>query len=130
MFLFPGAYVDLCSDHLVVITPVRQLRIFCAGVWHNFVLVLVAFALLKCHPLLLDALFVKQPYFSHVQDQSPLKSILKENAVVYSVSNCQVTNAFTFYDCLFRLDKNLVKSNGYCMASEQIVKVASTISTF
>ena len=27
-FIFPGAFVDLCSDHLQVISPLRQLRIF------------------------------------------------------------------------------------------------------
>lgn len=27
-FIFPGAFVDLCSDHLGVISPLRQLRIF------------------------------------------------------------------------------------------------------
>jgi S2P endopeptidase len=27
-FIFPGAFVDLCSDHLLVISPLRQLRIF------------------------------------------------------------------------------------------------------
>lgn len=26
MFIFPGAYVDLCSDHLMIISPLRQLR--------------------------------------------------------------------------------------------------------
>ena len=32
-FIFPGAFVDLCSDHLQVISPLRQLRIF----WYNFI---------------------------------------------------------------------------------------------
>ena len=27
-FIFPGAFVDLCTDHLSVISPLRQLRIF------------------------------------------------------------------------------------------------------
>ena len=30
MFIFPGAYVDLCTDHLLVVSPLRQLRLeFC-----------------------------------------------------------------------------------------------------
>jgi hypothetical protein len=28
MFIFPGAYVDLCTDHLLVLSPLRQLRYF------------------------------------------------------------------------------------------------------
>ncbi len=35
--IFCGAYVELQTDHLQVVSAVRQLRIYCAGVWHNFV---------------------------------------------------------------------------------------------
>ena len=35
--VFCGAYVELQTDHLQVISAVRQLRIYCAGVWHNFI---------------------------------------------------------------------------------------------
>ena len=83
-FIFPGAYVDLCNEHLQIISPIRQLRficfsffplfstlltlltnnntknrIFCAGVWHNFVLVLLAVCMLQLHPLMMSALFVR-----------------------------------------------------------------------
>ena len=59
MFIFPGAYVDLCSDHLKIISPMSQLRIFCAGVWHNIVLVLVAALLIELHPLFLNAFLTR-----------------------------------------------------------------------
>ena len=42
MAVYPGAFVELHSDQLSVITPIRQLRIYCAGVWHNFVLAMGA----------------------------------------------------------------------------------------
>ena len=42
--------MDLYTDHLQVISPLRQLRIFCAGVWHNFVIVVVALAVLISLP--------------------------------------------------------------------------------
>ena len=48
--IYPGAFVDLYTDHLQVISPLRQLRIFCAGVWHNFVIVVVALAVLFSLP--------------------------------------------------------------------------------
>ena len=34
--VFCGAYVELQTDHLQVVSAMRQLRIYCAGVWHNF----------------------------------------------------------------------------------------------
>ena len=48
--IYPGAFVDLYTDHLQVISPLRQLRIFCAGVWHNFVIVIVALLVLFSLP--------------------------------------------------------------------------------
>ncbi len=40
--IFCGAYVELQTDHLQVISAIRQLRIYCAGVWHNCVSALLA----------------------------------------------------------------------------------------
>ncbi|CAN9506032.1 unnamed protein product [Ophioblennius macclurei] len=56
MFVFvvyPGAFVDLFTTHLNLISPAQQLRIFCAGVWHNFILCLVALAFLFLLPVFL-----------------------------------------------------------------------------
>ena len=53
--LYPGAYVDLHTEHLQVISPLRQLRIYCAGVWHNFILVMAALLLLLVLPVFLMA---------------------------------------------------------------------------
>ena len=75
MFIFPGAYVDLCSDHLKIISPMSQLRIFCAGVWHNIVLVLVAALLIELHPLFLNAFFDKNVYVSIINQVSRIKTI-------------------------------------------------------
>ena len=40
--IFCGAYVELQTDHLQVISAFRQLRIYCAGVWHNCISALIA----------------------------------------------------------------------------------------
>ena len=58
MLIYPGAFVDLYTEHLTVISPLRQLRIFCAGVWHNAVLVLVGLLLLWSLPFLLAPFYV------------------------------------------------------------------------
>lgn len=51
--LYPGAFVDLSTEHLQVVSPIRQLRIYCAGVWHNFVIVIFAILALIFLPLFL-----------------------------------------------------------------------------
>ncbi|KAM9333047.1 LOW QUALITY PROTEIN: membrane-bound transcription factor site-2 protease [Pholidichthys leucotaenia] len=55
--VYPGAFVDLFTTHLNLISPTQQLRIFCAGVWHNFVLCLAALAFLVLLPLLLFPMY-------------------------------------------------------------------------
>ena len=50
LVMYPGAYVDLTTEHLQIISPLRRLRIYCAGVWHNFIIVLVAIAVLFLYP--------------------------------------------------------------------------------
>ena len=57
MAVYPGAFVDMCTDHLSAISPLSQLRIYCAGIWHNFILVLVALAVYYCLPLLMVPLY-------------------------------------------------------------------------
>ena len=66
MFIFPGAYVDLCSDHLKIISPIRQLRIFCAGVWHNIVIVIIAVSCIQIHPHFLNTFFAKNAYVNNI----------------------------------------------------------------
>ncbi|PAA48240.1 hypothetical protein BOX15_Mlig015877g2 [Macrostomum lignano] len=44
--VYPGAFVDLNSADLALVSPARRLRVFCAGVWHNTVLALGAILLL------------------------------------------------------------------------------------
>ena len=58
MAVYPGAFVDLYTEHLTVISPLRQLRIYCAGVWHNAVLVLVGLLILWCLPYILLPVYV------------------------------------------------------------------------
>ena len=51
--LYPGAFVELFTEQLQVISPMRQLRIYCAGVWHNFIIVVLAMLTLLVLPWLL-----------------------------------------------------------------------------
>jgi S2P endopeptidase len=54
--IYPGALVDISND-LHVISPMRQLRIFCAGAWHNFVIVVVAFLALYSSSIWMSPLY-------------------------------------------------------------------------
>ncbi|XP_050688068.1 membrane-bound transcription factor site-2 protease-like [Eriocheir sinensis] len=57
MFILPGAYVDVPTEEIRALTPFRQLKVLCAGVWHNIVLVLAAVGLGLSAPYLLQPLY-------------------------------------------------------------------------
>jgi S2P endopeptidase len=50
MIFYPGAFVELHSGLLAAVRPWQQLRIFCAGIWHNAVIVIAAAMLLSYLP--------------------------------------------------------------------------------
>ena len=80
MVLYPGAFVDLFTEHLAVISPLRQLRIYCAGVWHNFILVLIAVGFLLILPSVLSLGYVSNQGavildLSKVRGDSPITQV-------------------------------------------------------
>ncbi|CAF0952100.1 unnamed protein product [Brachionus calyciflorus] len=128
MFIFPGAYVDLCTEHIMVISPLRQLRIFCAGVWHNFVLVLVSLAIIQAHPYLTKHLFDKRVHVTSISSDSPLASSIKINSVITKIFDCDITNSYSYFQCLYK--NEIESSSGFCISSNKIYKLASfTIET-
>ncbi|XP_067943601.1 membrane-bound transcription factor site-2 protease-like isoform X2 [Watersipora subatra] len=78
--VYPGAFVDMDDQTLFAVSPWRQLRIFCGGVWHNIVIVIVGVACLYTLPLTLspfytvheDLILVSHTENSVVQGESGL----------------------------------------------------------
>ncbi|CAH1798451.1 unnamed protein product [Owenia fusiformis] len=132
MALYPGAFVDLYTEHLQVISPLRQLRIYCAGVWHNFVIVLVAIFVLYSEPVLL------MPFYS-TGKSVVLTYVLENSAVsgprglhvgdhVTSISGCRVTSSADWSQCIQASMKEPVP--GFCMAVEQVRKEDTAIKSY
>lgn len=129
MFIFPGAYVDLCSDHLQIISPIRQLRIFCGGVWHNLVLVLAAVLIIQAHPYFLQTFFNKNAYVASINQNSPLQSLINTNSIISNIDTCKVKNRLTYYECLLQLESANHKRTGYCMPLPEILQMSSNFGT-
>ena len=55
--MYPGAFVDISTEQLQTASPAQQLRIYCAGVWHNFVIVIAALMTMLLLPSLLVPLY-------------------------------------------------------------------------
>ncbi|XP_044297632.1 membrane-bound transcription factor site-2 protease isoform X2 [Varanus komodoensis] len=122
MFIFivyPGAFVDLFTTHLQLISPVQQLRIFCAGVWHNFMLGLVSLAVLFLLPAILFPLYYTGAgaLVIEVAEDSPANGPrgLFVGDLVTSLQDCSVHNVEDWNSCLGKI--SLKPQTGYCIKS-------------
>ena len=57
LLILPAAFVELPTDSVLTLPPLRQIKIYCAGVWHNCVLSAFAFILLISLPFLVIPVF-------------------------------------------------------------------------
>ena len=118
LFLYPGAFVDLHSDHLSVISPQRQLRIYCAGVWHNVILVLCALGFLWTLPYSLA------PFYSvdggivvtSLPTGSVLEGKINPGDIITSVNSCPINTDVDWFNCLEELHSS--SQHGYCVSQE------------
>ena len=73
MLIYPGAFVELREDSLTKTSTRRQLWIYCAGVWHNAVIAVMAILSLAVLPLLL------YPLYHHTSSPSSYSSMFPSN---------------------------------------------------
>jgi len=114
LFMYPGAFVELHTDQLDIITPFRRLRIFSAGVWHNFILAVVAYILSTSLPMWLSPLYTMGDgvLVTHVAQQSSIVNRLPIGDVITYINNCPVRKTEEWYLCLQKIQTNPV--DGYC----------------
>ena len=120
LFLYPGAFVDLHSDHLTIISPKRQLKIYCAGVWHNVILVLCAFGVMWLLP------YMFAPFYStgvgavvtSVPHNSVLAGKLEPGSVITRLNGCAVSSSADWQACVNHVA--ITPQSGYCVAEEMM----------
>ncbi|XP_063730150.1 LOW QUALITY PROTEIN: membrane-bound transcription factor site-2 protease [Eleginops maclovinus] len=125
MFVFvvyPGAFVDLFTTHLNIISPIQQLRIFCAGVWHNFVLCVAALAFLFLLPIFLFPMYstgggalVTEVVQGAAADGPRGLSI---GDIVTGLEDCPVKGVEDWSSCLSRVSHS--PQTGYCVPSSSL----------
>lgn len=117
-FLYPGAFVDLHSDHLTVISPKRQLRIYCAGVWHNIILSLLVFLFSLALPYLLLPFYTtgNGAVVINIAQDSVLQNKLSPGVVLTQLDSCSVHTTKDWSSCL--QDKAAHIQRGYCISKE------------
>lgn len=122
MFIFvvyPGAFVDLFTTHLQLVSPVQQLRIFCAGVWHNFILGLLGILILFPLPAILYPFYNTGvgALVTEVLEESPASGPkgLFVRDIITQIQDCPVKNVDDWHKCL--TDISLKPQTGFCISS-------------
>ena len=126
LFLYPGAFVDLHSDHLSVISPRRQLRIYCAGVWHNVILVVCAILFLWALPYSLSPFYTVEgggAVVTSLPAGSVLAGKIKAGDVISSVNSCPVGSEMDWFECLNELHSS--GQGGYCVSLQLMAEQQS-----
>lgn len=126
LFLYPGAFVDLHSDHLSVISPRRQLRIYCAGVWHNVILVVCAMGFLWTLPYSLAPFYMVDGggvVVTSLPAGSVLAGKIKPGDVISLVNSCPVESEADWIKCLEEL--HFSSQGGYCVSQQLMVDAPS-----
>ncbi|KAF9917405.1 Membrane-bound transcription factor site-2 protease [Lobosporangium transversale] len=91
--LYPGAFVDISSRALAIMSPLQQLRVICAGVWHNAVLFVIAWIFLSSGALQLSFRLIGWKQMDDglsvvdIAPESPLYNVLKPGSVITRVDD-------------------------------------------
>lgn len=128
--VLPAAFVELPPEQLRQLTPWQQLRIFCAGVWHNLVLVLVAVVVLAALPLLFAGMYSTGSgvVTTHIQQGSGAdgRAGLAVGDTIVSVGDCQVVDTASWYRCLVLPSV----PTGYCTDNRVVDSFDETVRDF
>lgn len=112
--LYPGAFVELNTVQLEIVSPLKRLRIFTAGVWHNLVLALVSFVFLSFFPYILLPFYTTNQGIAvtWIDNEITISSKLQSGSVVNSVNRCPISSVRNWYTCLQSVNANPI--DGYC----------------
>eukprot|EP00794_Sanderia_malayensis_P000487 gene487-1132_t len=112
--IFCGAYVELQTDHLQVIPALRQLRIYCAGVWHNFVSASLAVGCCWAFPYVYLLLYHtnKGAVVSDVFRGSSVYDSLRRGDQITAVNDCRVSSVQDYALCIQKAAE--MTNRGYC----------------
>lgn len=103
----PTAYVRF-REHHYDLTPWRQLKVYCAGAWHNFVLYGLAALILTNSALVLSPLYITQ---SGGQTVSRIKfyadtTSLRQGDRIIGLNHCEISTLNDWGQCLAQLSEN------------------------
>ncbi|PRP75413.1 membrane-bound transcription factor peptidase, site 2, partial [Planoprotostelium fungivorum] len=140
MFLFlayPGAFVQLKDDEDDdagdVVTRgrrqppsvVQQIKIVCAGAWHNAVLALLAYILWSCLPLFLSLAYYRVPHgliITQLTPGTPFSNHLRVGDIVHSISEYPLIGKKSYRESVGYLMSDSYSSSYMCLPHSIITR--------
>ncbi|CAG5125872.1 unnamed protein product [Candidula unifasciata] len=130
LLVYPGAFVDLSTEHLQAVSPLRQLRIYCAGVWHNLVVAVAAAVVLMLLPTLLFPFYTlgTSVVVTGVMQNSAVSGPrgLKVGETVTRIGDCHVKSISDWSNCLSASMQE--KWTGHCLPLDLIKELDTSPS--
>ena len=124
--IYPAAFVDLNTQALKRCDAFQRLRIFCAGVWHNCILMVGAYVLWTALPFLLFFFgYVKEHAVTvtSVEPGSALMNQVLPGTKLYSINNCIVPDKVAWGECLWKMYGDMPPGN--CVNQSNLPKLIS-----
>ncbi|CEP08682.1 hypothetical protein [Parasitella parasitica] len=123
-YLYPGAFVNIPDQQLQSLNPFKQLRIICAGVWHNLVLYAFSFISLAGGLKLFLLMLGWQSLEGyggvsvvHIRPNSPLAPHLPSSTIIYQLDDFPLVNNIEDWNThLFQQDGRNKVNQGFCAA--------------
>ncbi|XP_063985933.1 membrane-bound transcription factor site-2 protease [Diachasmimorpha longicaudata] len=122
VYIVPMAFVSLNSEQLSQRPMQNQLRILCAGIWHNIVLAVIAAVGVFISPWLWAPMFSVNAgvVVTSIQSYSPLVGAtgLNHYDVIHRINDCPVRNSNDWHDCILQAVKQ--STPGYCVSQSLV----------
>ncbi|XP_076303710.1 membrane-bound transcription factor site-2 protease [Lasioglossum baleicum] len=129
IFIIPVAFVYLSMVQLRTLPLKNQLRVTCAGVWHNIVLATIAAVILMSSTLLWAPFYLygNGVYIKTILPNSSLlgSAGLLEQDIVYKINDCYVKHSEDWTDCI--LNTTNQPAVGYCVKQSLIQEYDESI---
>lgn len=129
-YIYPGAFVNIPDQSLQLLGPKSQLRIICAGVWHNAILYLVTLFLLSGGLKACLEIAGWQSLESEggvsvvsVRPESPLAVHLHPSSVIYQLDDIPLQrNILDWNAYLLEGDGKHIPDAGFCAPVTSVTK--------
>ncbi|XP_035742487.1 membrane-bound transcription factor site-2 protease-like isoform X1 [Vespa mandarinia] len=116
-FTIPIAYVNINNEQFISLPLRNQLRITCAGVWHNIILAALAAIILVLSTWFWAPLYnlYSGVYVKNILPNSPVRGQtgLLEHDIIYKVNNCPIKHNEDWYQCILNIIHQ--PAPGYCV---------------